>query len=129
MEANPGGLIIVDPGQLQQMVGNSSDGSVPQIAIAQGPDGQTMIIQQEGGSHESVNITQSSATTTHAVTQSTASSGQQMIISEVAGNAANGENNVQEGTQYISFQVNEDGTAVPTTARSGGEQVVMVNAA
>lgn len=129
MEANQGGLIIVDPSQLQQMVGASSDGSVPQIAIAQGADGQTMIIQQEDGSHQTVNITQASAATSHAVTQSSASSGQQMIISEVAGNAANGESNVQEGTQYISFQVNEDGTAVPTTGRSGGEQVVMVNAA
>ena len=129
MEANPGGLIVVDASQLQQMVGNSSDGSVPQIAIAQGADGQTMIIQQQGGSHESVNITQSQAARSHTVAQSTASSGQQMIISEVAGNTVNGESNVQEGTQYISFQVNEDGTAVPTTTRPGGEQVVMVNAA
>ena len=127
-EANQGGLIIVDPGQLQQMVGNSSDGSVPQIAIAQGADGQTMIIQQEGGSQESATITQASAVTSQAVTQATASTEQQMIISDVSGNAANGEATVQEGTQYISFQVNEDGTAVPATGRAEGEQVVMVNA-
>ena len=125
-EPNQGGLIIVDPSQFQQMVGSSSDGSVPQIAIAQGADGQTMIIQQESGSQESSSISQATVSTSHTVTQSTASSGQQMIISEVAGNTTNGENNLQEGAQYISFQVNEDGTAVPAT-RPGGEQVVMVN--
>ena len=125
-EPNQGGLIIVDSNQLQHMVGNSSDGSVPQIAIAQGADGQTMIIQQENGSQESGSISQATVATSETVTQSNASSGQQMIISEVSGNTPNGENNLQEGTQYISFQVNEDGTAVPTT-RSEGEQVVMVN--
>ena len=131
-EANQSGPIIVDPGQLQQMVGNSSDGSVPQIAIAQGADGQYMIIQQEEGSQEQTAIIQSPTVTSQAVTQVTqaaAPSEQQMIISQVAGNAAPEESAVQEGTQYISFQVNEDGTAVPTADRPEGEQVVMVNAA
>ena len=128
-EHNQGGMIIVDPGQLQQMVGNSSDGSVPQIAIAQGPDGQTMIIQQEGASQEANAISQAAVATSHtAVTQSTANaSGQQMIISDVAGNAANVGGNAPQGAQYISFQVNEDGTAVPASETSRGEQVVMVN--
>ena len=121
-------MIIVDPSQLQQMVGNSSDGSNPQIAIAQGADGQTMIIQQEGGSQDSANISQAIAAPSHTVTQSTPSSGQQMIISEVSGDAANPDGNVQEGQQYISFQVNEDGTAVPTNSKAGEEHVVMVNA-
>ena len=131
-EANQAGPIIVDPGQLQQMVGNSSDGSVPQIAIAQGADGQYMIIQQEEGSQEPASITQAPTVTSQTVTQVTqaaASTEQQMIISQVTGNAATEESAVQEGTQYISFQVNEDGTAVPTTDRPEGEQVVMVNAA